>query len=101
MKILEDSGIPYGPVNNISQTFSHPQVIHRSMIQTVKHPSVGVIPLIGPAVKYSDTPSSIRLPPPILGQHTKKVLKDVCNFTDNEIQNMIESGAVISSSFSN
>ncbi len=94
LNILQDSGIPYGPVNNISQTFSHPQVIHRSMIQEVNHPVVGKIKLIGPAVKYSDTPCTIRSPPPLLGQHTRHVLQEICKFDQDEISDLIRNGAV-------
>jgi succinate--hydroxymethylglutarate CoA-transferase len=87
---LDDSGIPFGPVNNISQTFAHPQVLHREMIQEVEHPTLGKIKLIGPAVKYSETPTAVRTPPPLLGQHTKEVLRDVCEFDQDEIHNLIE-----------
>jgi succinate--hydroxymethylglutarate CoA-transferase len=87
---LDDSGIPFGPVNNISQTFAHPQVLHREMIQEVEHPTLGKIKLIGPAVKYSETPTAVRTPPPLLGQHTKEVLRDVCEFDPDEIHNLIE-----------
>lgn len=97
MEVLQDSGIPFGPVNNISQTFSHPQVIHREMIQEVEHPTVGKIKLIGPAVKYSETPTAIRTPPPLLGQHTREVLKDVCEFDQDEIEDLIKKGIVFSS----
>ncbi len=87
---MDDSGIPFGPVNNISQTFAHPQVLHREMIQEVEHPTLGKIKLIGPAVKYSETPTAVRTPPPLLGQHTKEVLRDVCEFDQDEIHNLIE-----------
>ncbi|KAG0283624.1 hypothetical protein BGZ96_011978 [Linnemannia gamsii] len=61
---LEGRGIPFAPINNIAQTFEHPQVIARDMIQEIDHPKAGRIKLTGPAVKYSETKPSIRIPPP-------------------------------------
>jgi succinate--hydroxymethylglutarate CoA-transferase len=94
LEVLQDSGIPYGPVNNISQTFAHPQVLHREMVKEVEHPTLGTIKLIGPAVKYSETPTAIRTPPPRLGEHTQEVLRDVCEFNQDEIIHLIKKGVV-------
>lgn len=77
LKILEDTGLPFGPVNNIKETFEHPQVIYRKMIETVDHPTAGKIKLTGLPVKYSKTPPSIRRAPPLLGQHTEEILKEL------------------------
>ncbi|KAJ3245363.1 hypothetical protein HDU78_009463 [Chytriomyces hyalinus] len=77
LDILKPIGLPCGPVNSIAQTFSHPQVLHRKMIEEVDHPSAGRIKLVGVPVKYSHTKPSIRLPPPMLGQHTDEILKEL------------------------
>ena len=74
---LKTSGLPHGPINNIEQTFNHPQVIHRKMIETFEHPTAGTIKVAGIPVKYSATKPSIRLPPPLLGQHTDEILSDL------------------------
>ena len=91
---MEHSGIPFGPVNNISSTFDHPQVKHRKMIQTVDHPTAGPINLVGLPVKYSETPGSIRLPPPTLGQHTTEVLQELCGYDSKTIEGLIQEGVV-------
>lgn len=47
MLALRDTGMPHGPVNNIAQTFAHPQVRHREMVAEVQHPQAGKIKLVG------------------------------------------------------
>ncbi|KAJ3071217.1 hypothetical protein HDU98_005663 [Podochytrium sp. JEL0797] len=77
LEVLKPIGLPCGPVNNISQTFAHPQVLHREMVAEVVHPTAGKINLVGIPVKYSSTKPSIRLPPPLLGQHTEEILTEL------------------------
>ncbi|KAF9951613.1 hypothetical protein BGZ70_000909, partial [Mortierella alpina] len=94
LKALEGRGIPFAPINNIQQTFEHPQVVARDMIQEIEHPKAGKIKVTGPAVKYSDTKPSIRLPPPLLGQHTEEILRDVLGYDEARIRELKEKKAV-------
>ncbi|TPX59025.1 hypothetical protein SpCBS45565_g07855 [Spizellomyces sp. 'palustris'] len=94
LREFKSLGFPFAPVNNIQQTFEHPQVIHREMIQEVDHPRAGRIKLTGIPVKYSHTKPSIRLPPPILGQHTFEVLSNMLEYTEEEINGFVERGII-------
>ncbi|MDI6878675.1 MAG: CaiB/BaiF CoA-transferase family protein [Desulfitobacteriaceae bacterium] len=73
MAKLHEAGVPCGPINSIDQVLNHPQVLHREMVVDVEHPTAGMIKLLGIPIKLSETPGSIRLAPPTLGQHTKEV----------------------------
>ncbi|KAJ1910530.1 hypothetical protein IWQ60_010610 [Tieghemiomyces parasiticus] len=88
LAVLSESGIPFAPVNNLEQTFKHPQVSAREIVQTVDHPVAGPVRLVGPAVKYSDTPATIRLPPPTLGQHTAEVLCELLALDPKEVERL-------------
>jgi crotonobetainyl-CoA:carnitine CoA-transferase CaiB-like acyl-CoA transferase len=68
------AGLPTGPINTVDQVFQDPQVLHRGMVQEVEHPTAGRVKLVGIPVKFSATPGTIALPPPLLGQHTDEVL---------------------------
>ncbi|KAJ2144722.1 hypothetical protein IW136_001250 [Coemansia sp. RSA 678] len=93
LELLENSGLPFGPVNNLQQTFDHPQVRARNVVRQVEHPFLGPIKLVGPAVEYSDAPVGEHIePPPMLGQHTAQVLKNVLGYSDQQIQDAVDSG---------
>jgi succinate--hydroxymethylglutarate CoA-transferase len=94
LEAFDGKGLPFAPINNIGQTFQHPQVIARDMIQEVNHPKAGKIKVTGPAVKYSETKATIRLPPPCLGQHTEEILRDVLCYDDEKIKYLREIKAI-------
>ncbi|KAF9561352.1 Hpt, histidine phosphotransferase protein [Agrocybe pediades] len=65
-------GVPFGPINNIKQTFEHPQAIARKVTVEVEHARAGKIKLVGPAVTYNGQKMEVRLPPPWLSEHTEE-----------------------------
>lgn len=68
---------PCGPINNLEQVFSMPQVEAREMLIHMEHPAIGDLPLVGSPLKFSDTPIEYKFPPPRLGEHTEEVLKEL------------------------
>ena len=66
--------------------FADPQVQHRNMIAEVPHPTIGTLRVTGIPIKYSDTPGTIRLHPPLLGEHTDEVLSDVLGYSSDRIE---------------
>ena len=71
---LNQADVPCAPVQTIDQVFAAPQVLHRNMLVEVDHPTAGKIRMAGIPVKFSATPASVRLPPPLLGEHNDDVL---------------------------
>ncbi|KAG0282393.1 hypothetical protein BGZ96_000528 [Linnemannia gamsii] len=88
LKALEGKGVPFAPIHNIGQTFSHPQVLARGMVHEVEHVKAGKIKLIGMPVKYSDTKPTIRTAPPLLGEHTEQVLSSMLGYGDDKIRDL-------------
>ncbi|KAM5531318.1 hypothetical protein V8D89_015033 [Ganoderma adspersum] len=74
---LTGLGVPFGPINNIEQTFAHPQVAARQMISEVEHPRAGKVKLVSPAVTYNGKRMPIKRAPPYLSQHTTEVLSEL------------------------
>ncbi|KAJ2732248.1 hypothetical protein IW152_003968 [Coemansia sp. BCRC 34962] len=92
LAMLEGCGLPYGPVNSVAQTFAHPQVLARRVVREIEHPFAGKIRVAGPAVEYSESAVDVRLPPPMLGQHTELVLRSVLGYSDQQIERAVSSG---------
>ncbi len=72
--LLNEAGVPCAPVQTVDQVFKAPQVLHRNMLAKIKHTTAGTVSMAGIPVKFSVTPASIRIPPPLLGEHTGEVL---------------------------
>jgi formyl-CoA transferase len=85
MEVLVAAAIPCGPVNNMESLFNDPQVQHRGMIAEVAHPTIGSLRLTGVPVKYSATPGEVKLPPPLLGEHTDEILSSVLQYSPESI----------------
>jgi crotonobetainyl-CoA:carnitine CoA-transferase CaiB-like acyl-CoA transferase len=96
MEGLEKLGVPVGPVNDIAQVFSDPQVLSRGMKVTMPHPMAGSgkVDLIGNPIKLSESPVDYKLPPPTCGQHTDEVLKELLFLEEKEIADLRAKGIV-------
>jgi formyl-CoA transferase len=77
LKKLDEAEIPCGAINNFEQVFSMPNVKEREMLIQMEHPTIGELPLVGSPLKMSDTPVEYRLPPPLMGEHTEEVLREL------------------------
>ncbi|MEA2583947.1 MAG: hypothetical protein QOF33_2032 [Thermomicrobiales bacterium] len=74
LAVMEDKGILCAPVHSYAETFSDPQVLHNESIVEFDHPRAGRVRGIAYPIKFSETPAEVRLPPPLLGQHTDEIL---------------------------
>ena len=74
---LNAAGVANGEVRDIGQMLNDPQLAARNMIETLMHPTIGATRVIGAPIKLSKDPASVRMPPPVLGQHTDAVLKEI------------------------
>ncbi len=73
---LKAAGVPCGRINSVAEALADPQTQARGMIETVEHPTIGDLKLVGMPYKFSGTPASVRRPPPALGEHTDEILRD-------------------------
>ncbi|WP_374439911.1 CaiB/BaiF CoA transferase family protein [Stella sp.] len=72
--VLDEAGIPCGPINTIDQTFDDPQVRHLGLARPVEHPRLGPQRIVGTPINLDGLEDRIRRPTPDAGQHTDEVL---------------------------
>ena len=92
MQILNDAGVPCGPIYDVGQVWEDEQITAREMRVDLPHPTAGTVGNIGLAAKLRGTPGSIRTAAPLLGQHTREVLGEA-GYSDGEIADLYETGA--------
>ena len=92
--ILMPAGIPVGAINTIDKIVEHAQVAARGSLVECTHPAAGAIQLIAPPVRMSDTPGSVRLPAPLLGEHTDEVLRERLGLDEHEIAALRQARAI-------
>jgi crotonobetainyl-CoA:carnitine CoA-transferase CaiB-like acyl-CoA transferase len=74
IEVLTLAGVPCGQVRDMAEVFSDPGLLERDMVVALEHPTVGDVRLPGIPFKLAETPGSIRMPPPLAGQHTDELL---------------------------
>tara|TARA_B110000438_G_scaffold297328_1_gene343552 strand:- start:1094 stop:2293 length:1200 start_codon:yes stop_codon:yes gene_type:complete len=93
IKILDEAGVPCGPIYNMKEVWDDPQVKFRHMKIELEHPKVGKTSNIGVIAKFLENPSSIRTPAPLLGEHTEKILIEN-GYTKIQIKKLKTIGAI-------
>lgn len=77
LDLLNEAGIPCGPIYTVDQIFEDPQVLARDMLVELDHPKCGKIQVTGAPVKLSETPAAIKTHPPMLGEHNSEILQEL------------------------
>jgi len=95
---LEGAKVPCGAINNLAEVFTDPQIEARDMVTHWQHPFKNDLPLVASPIKLSATP--VRepgrggLPPPLLGQHTEEVLREVLRYSEAQLLELKNTGVI-------
>jgi crotonobetainyl-CoA:carnitine CoA-transferase CaiB-like acyl-CoA transferase len=93
LEVFDAAGVPAGPVHSIGEALAHPQTLARAMVVDLVHPTAGPTKAIGCPVHFSATPAEVTQPAPLLGEHTREVLRE-SGYGDQEIERFIADGVV-------
>ena len=88
LKALERAGVPAGPINTIDQVYQDPQLLSRNMRLDLPHASAGHAPVAASPMKLSGSPVVYRHAAPLLGEHTRQVLRERLGLSDEEIEQL-------------
>jgi glutaryl-CoA transferase len=92
--VLMQAGVPAAPVLSVAEALTSEHANSRNLIQTITHPTTGEIRFVASPIRLSETPVAVTQPPPLLGQHTVEVLRDVLGYSAGLIEEL-EMGGVI------
>ncbi len=94
LDVLAGADIPSGPVNELDEVFADSQVRERGMVVPVAHSVLASLSLIANPIRFSDTPLTRYDAPPMLGEHTDAVLRELIGCTDEEIRALRKAKAI-------
>jgi len=86
---LTKAGVPSAAVRSVTEALADPQLAARGMIVPLEHIAAGSIRVLGSPLKLSETPATVRIPPPALGQHTAAVLKEF-GVSESEVRELAD-----------
>ena len=93
LRALKENEVPCSPVNKIDKVVTQPQVLESQMIEEIELTGLGMMSMAGLPIKFSETPGTVRLHPPRLGQDTEQVLLEMGR-TASQIQALAQQGVI-------
>ena len=93
LRILDDAGVPAGPVRFTEELLEDPQILENNFITSVEHPLMGPIRMPGPMIQMTMTPLAAQGPSPTLGEHTDEIMRDL-GYSDERIHELRAAGVL-------
>jgi crotonobetainyl-CoA:carnitine CoA-transferase CaiB-like acyl-CoA transferase len=92
--ILEQAGVPCGPINDLAQVFADPQVQARGLRVEMPHPLAGSVPQVASPIRLSESPVEYRQAPPLLGEHSEALLQRLLGCAPEQIDTLRRAGVI-------
>jgi formyl-CoA transferase len=94
IELGDQIGLPAAEINSVDEVFADPQVVSRENVIEVDHPTAGKIKIATSPMKIPTNPTSVRFPPPLLGEHNEEILREVLGYSESKIEELKNDGLV-------
>jgi len=94
VETIGELGVPCGPVNTVDKVVSDPNTTHRNMVMELPHDKLGSIKLVNNPIKFSSMNTDIYMSAPHLGHHNRETIKKIAGYTDEQIRELADEGAI-------
>jgi crotonobetainyl-CoA:carnitine CoA-transferase CaiB-like acyl-CoA transferase len=91
---LRENGVPAGPVNDIAEVLSNGHAIERNLVRHIDNGANESVPHVSNPVDFGRTPVCYAKAPPLLGEHTKEVLREWLGYSDDKIESLTKSEVI-------
>jgi crotonobetainyl-CoA:carnitine CoA-transferase CaiB-like acyl-CoA transferase len=83
--LFTEHNVPHAPILGIKEALAQPQAVAREMVVETDHPILGKIPIVNRAIKFPGDPQPVPSAPPVLGQNTDEILRDILGLAPEKI----------------
>lgn len=91
--LLTELKVPCAPINSLADVLAHPHTAARGIVLDYSHPQLGALQTVAQPILFEGAPRTVRLPPPLLGEHSRAVLGEL-GYADREIDALVAAGVV-------
>jgi len=89
-----EAGVPVAPIYSEPEVMDDPHLMARNMWVNLNHPTAGVVKVPNFPVKFSDTPGYVGSAAPLIGEHSKEILKKLLSYSDEDIRKLEKEGVI-------
>jgi crotonobetainyl-CoA:carnitine CoA-transferase CaiB-like acyl-CoA transferase len=88
VRLLDEADVSAAPAYDFDDMFADPHFQHRKAVVEVDHPKLGKLKLLNTPFRFSETPAEVRMRPPLWGEHTDEVLKELLGYNDGDVRRL-------------
>ncbi len=92
--LFTEHQVPHAPILGITEALAQPQAVARDMVVEAEHQKLGRIPIVNRSIRFADDKQATPAAPPVLGQHTEEILREVLDLTPEQIERLRASNVV-------
>lgn len=94
INLFTRASLPCSPIYSMEQICAEPVIAHREMLVELDQPVAGKVKIVGSPIRLSETPGKVLAHAPLLGEHTRSILTNILNYSQDRIQKLEIEGVI-------